>query len=175
MTAQLRNGAVISADEKYRYRLWRTHAHGAPDERRILFVMLNPSTADGLDDDPTIRKCRGFAKRFGCAGFDVVNLFAFRATDAKRLRDAQDPVGPLNDGELDKALRRETYWHRIAAWGGATKAKRIMEERRDWFVRTYALEIERGELMCLGETKDGNPRHPLMLSYDTPLVSWRPR
>lgn len=167
----VRGGALLSPCNRYRYRLWRNMNFGG---HRALFIMLNPSTADGTDDDPTIRKCRGFTDRLGLCGFDVVNLFAFRATDPKELKTARNPVGPLNDHELVRVIRQESFHKRIVAWGGATKARKVMLERQAWFAKTFAAEIERGELLCLGTTKSGEPRHPLMLAYATKLEPWVP-
>ena len=84
-------GALLSSCGTYRYRLWRYwHTEREP----LIFIMLNPSTADAMQDDPTIRKCIGFAKRLGFGGIEVVNLFAYRATDPRDLRANGYQVGP---------------------------------------------------------------------------------
>lgn len=88
-TEQLR-GAVISDDGRYRYRLWRTWA---PELPRMAWIMLNPSTADAEVDDPTIRRCVGFAKREGCGGIEVVNLYAYRSTDPSVLGTVDEKHG----------------------------------------------------------------------------------
>lgn len=160
----LRNfgGATLSADKRYRYRLWRTIGSGS---RTILFVMLNPSTADASVDDPTIRKCRGFAQRLGFDRIEVVNLFAWRATDPKELPKAVEPVGRENDQTiLERALAAQLV---IAAWG-ATEFKNGMVTRRAREVRQL-LTGAGVTVQCLGRAQNGEPRHPLMLAYATQL------
>ena len=102
LLANVIGGATFSRDRRYRYRLWRRW-----DRSRavVAFVMLNPSTADAMHDDPTIRRCVGFARAWGFGGVDVVNLFALRATDTRALRKAADPIGPANDRHLRRAVR----------------------------------------------------------------------
>lgn len=163
-------GAVLSDGGRYRYHLWRQLGE-AESLQRVLFVMLNPSTADHRDDDPTIRKCLGFAKRWGFDRFDVANLFAWRATDPRNLRraqdDGQDIVGPENRQHLIALARRATRI--VVAWGA--NAKR-------WKPYSYSVcqaLLDHGRehaLWCLGTTAAGLPCHPLMLSYETPLVSF---
>jgi len=89
----LSRSAIISADGKYRYHLYRRVADGG---RIAMFIMLNPSTADGEADDPTIRKCLGFCRRWRYGELHVVNLFAVRATAPFDMLHADDPVGPDN-------------------------------------------------------------------------------
>lgn len=156
-------GAILSPDGVHRYRLWDIWDS---DLAPVAFVMLNPSTADATRDDPTIRKCRGFAYRWGCGGFVVVNLFAYRATDpADLLRDGVlwDIVGPDADAHIRAALA--VCDPVILAWGahGASRyhAERVREVLA--LVRDHAPE-------CLGLTAGGQPCHPLMLSYKTPRV-----
>lgn len=155
--------AIISPDGVYRYRLERTF-EGNPNQR-LVFIMLNPSTADASTDDPTIRRCIGFAKREGCGGLVVVNLFALRATDPTALRAASDPVGPENYSNLSDA----SYSGRVvAAWGAhpfaATQGRKV----------AWALTLGDRPLYCLGMTRAGAPRHPLYVRGDQPLVRWYP-
>lgn len=144
--------AIISADGDYRYRLGRVWDDAAG---QVAFVMLNPSIADHQVDDPTIRRCVGFAKEWGYGGLIVVNLFAYRATKPERLFTASDPVGPDNDRHLVEAAGEANMV--VCAWGaGATK----MPGR----VRTVREELQSAlgrPLFCLGRTKDSHPRHPL--------------
>jgi len=117
--------------------------------------MLNPSTADAQRDDPTIRRCTGFARRWGFGGIEVVNLFAWRATKPEELRRASDPVGRLNDRAILRAARECAMT--IAAWGN----------HGAWMGRTdRVLEILRGvcEVRVFGLTAIGQPKHPLYLS-----------
>lgn len=161
------SGADISSDGLYRYRLWRRWGPG----KMVLFVMLNPSTADASDDDPTIRKCIGFAKRWGYAGIEVVNLYALRSTDPSVLlhKDCPDPIGPRNNDVIFRALR--TAGLVVAAWGvhGPKPVQGGAVTGRVEYVR----KLMRGASAnpkCLGLTKsNAQPRHPLMLAYKTPL------
>ena len=88
------SGAVISRCSQYRYDLWRIWDRDSPI---MVFVMLNPSTADAGADDPTLRRCIGFARRHGFGGIRVRNVFALRATDSGELSQHPDPCGPLNE------------------------------------------------------------------------------
>lgn len=152
--------AIISG--QYRYKLSRTWSSEAG--RRCTFVMLNPSTADAMEDDPTIRRCMGFAQRFHCVGLDVYNLFALRSTSPKALRVYADPVGPGNDDIL--RLAAQSAWPDlwICAWGA----------HGDLFDRnTKVMEILNGvNLHCLGVTKAGQPKHPLYLPANAPLLPY---
>ena len=116
--------------------------------------MLNPSTADEQRDDPTIRRCIGFARDWGYGGLEVVNLFAFRATDPRELRHAADPVGPQNDHHLALAARRATLV--VAAWGANADARRARRAMQ-------VLSGQRRSLAHLGFTRSRQPRHPLYL------------
>ena len=160
-------GASLSPDGLYRYRLTRRW----DDEGQMaVWVMLNPSTADALVDDPTIRRVRGFTKGWGYAGFTVVNLYAYRSTDPKGLRDAAeagvDPVGPDNDRVIRGAVEGARLV--VAAWGAL----------RPWMatrvVRLLQGPLADANLYCLGpRTKSHHPRHPLYLPGDTELVRWQ--
>jgi hypothetical protein len=143
-------GATFDRRRRYRYRLWR---EWEPSRPRVLWIMLNPSTADEATLDPTIRRCVGFAKAWGFGGIDVVNLFAWRATDPRLLRAAKDPIGPANDDTIAAALRDAALI--VAAWGTSSI---VYARARD--VRRLAARL-RKRLFCLGTTKDGEPRHPL--------------
>src|SRR3954468_18218250 len=107
-------GAILSDDGLYRYRLWRIWDDLAPV---MVWVMLNPSTADADVDDPTIRKCIGFAKRHRHGGIILANLFAWRTTDPRELPRAADPVGPANDEHIRWACRAPLLATVVAGWG----------------------------------------------------------
>lgn len=154
--------ATISEDGRYRYLLKRRWSDGPI----ATFIMLNPSTADAEQDDPTIRRCIGFAKREGCGALTVVNLMAFRATNPKELLGAIDPVGPDNRGYLVPAIRKGAPV--IAAWGAHEAAI-----GRDAVVREIAEALGK-PLVCLGKTKSGAPRHPLYVKAIAPLVAFTP-
>jgi hypothetical protein len=168
--ADLITDATVSADGRYRYRLRRCWGPGT----LLPFVMLNPSTADARADDPTIRRCVGFARAHGFDGVTVVNLFAYRATKPADLwaaaADGVDIVGSGNDDLLldvfDHAARRGTPV--VAAWGAGAPAARAAD------VAAYAATWSADVLHHLGLTATGAPRHPLYVKADTPLTPWRP-
>jgi hypothetical protein len=160
-TAECRSSAVWSRCGRYRYCLTRQWDGGG---QRLLTVMLNPSTASELRNDPTVARCERRARKGGFGALRVVNLFAHCATDPRGLRAAPDPVGPGNDGTLGASL----LWADaiLCAWGGhgghlgraATVAARL---------RTTGLP-----LLHLGLTREGHPRHPLYVAAATPLLRW---
>lgn len=155
-TDGIRRWAYISECGRYRYGLGREWDAAKP---RVVFVMLNPSTADGYADDPTIRKCIGFAKRLGYGGLEVVNLYAFRATKPAELWKAPEPVGPFCDEYIVNAV---TGRMAIVAWGRHGDSKRA-RPRAD---AVYKLLREKANSIgFLATTRDGIPMHPLMLPY----------
>lgn len=156
-------GATFSPCRRYRYRLWRTWGVGALDGGRLLFVMLNPSTADAEVFDPTVRRCFGYAQAWGYSHLEVVNLYALRSTDPKGLWAVDDPVGPQNDEHIALSLLAADLV--ICAWGVNARADRV--ER----FSQLAPEVER---RCLGVTKAGAPRHPLYLRKDAKHERWTP-
>lgn len=160
-----RGSAVISACGRYRYRLERQVGAGP---RVAAFIMVNPSTADGEVDDPTIRKLIGFSRRHFIGRFIVGNKFAYRATDVKALRSAPDPIGPENDRHLEQIMREADL--AIVAWGPLNKLPPHLRSRWE-DIADLAQRIGR-TLQCLGTAKDGHPRHPLMLGYDSELTTW---
>lgn len=161
------SGAILSECGRYRFRLWRRWKSGFYARPTLGFVMLNPSTADHAEDDPTIRRCIGFAKDNGFSAIHVVNLFAWRATDPDELKSAEDPVGRLNDSFIENAALSSSRL--VAAWGAA-KVPRI-EERAEK-AATIAWDVGR-PLVCLGTTKAGAPRHPLYLPKSATFQEWK--
>lgn len=156
--------AVISECGRYRYRLWR-EPEGEPEGPAAVFLMLNPSTADADQDDPTIRRCRAFARQWGCNGLVVVNLYAFRSVSPKAMVTAPDPVGPLNDVYLERECSRQDV---ICAWGrhgGAERVASVLELLKRVEARTF----------CLGVNMDGSPKHPLYLKSDSVLQPYDPK
>ncbi len=154
---RLHRSASFDRSRRYRYRLRRTwDAAGS----RIAFVMLNPSAADGERDDPTIRRCIDFARRWGYGALDVVNLFGWRAHRPASLRRVHDPVGPGNDRALRETMRAADAT--LLAWGnhGALHG-------RDRAVRALLRRLGLQKLSCLGLTAAGQPRHPLYVRADT--------
>ena len=129
----------------------------------MVFVMLNPSTADAVHDDATIRRCIAFVKNFGCNKLIVANLYALRSRDPNRLRTHPDPVGPGNDNVL--ASLASSYTDIVCAWGAEAPHSRVAEFRE-------LMDAEGAKLWCLGQTKHGAPRHPLYLPADSLLERW---
>lgn len=155
--------AVFSPDRDYRYMLTRRWAPGPT----ICWVMLNPSTADAFQADPTIKRCISFSQRAGYAGLAVVNLYALRSTDPSALwaRKEAERIGPLGDQFLTEQAGGRTSI--IAAWG--THGGR--NERGQHVADTLA---QAGvTLLCLGVTGNGQPKHPLYISSDTQLEPYR--
>lgn len=152
--------AVYSDCERYRYLLTRVWGPG----RKALFVMLNPSTATEAQNDPTVERCERRARSLGFGAFRVTNIFAFRATDPRRMRAEADPVGPENDA----AILESVAWADaiLCAWGN------------------HGLHLDRGpavermlraagaRLTHLGLTGQGQPRHPLYVGYDRQPEGW---
>ena len=144
-------GADFSQDGKYRYTLWRIWDLSKP---LVLFILLNPSTADEVKLDPTLTRCRNFTEKWGYGGMLVGNIFALRSTDPKALYRARDPVGPHNDCKLRELMGQASFT--VVGWGthgsllsrGSTVLKMIPEP--------YAF----------GMNRDGSPKHPLYLRGD---------
>lgn len=149
------SNAILSDDGLYRYWLERRWGDGAA----VTFVMLNPSTADATQDDPTIRRCIGYAKAWGYNSLVVVNLYALRSTDPKGLWTADDPVGPDNNNWIQLAACGAYISNAplVAAWGANAKPNRVAD------VRSLS-RMDR--LSALGLTKAGQPKHPLYLKAD---------
>ncbi|MDG1167952.1 MAG: DUF1643 domain-containing protein [Sulfitobacter sp.] len=153
--------AVYSDCERYRYSLTRSWDDAG---QRVLFVMLNPSTATEVQNDPTVERCERRARHLGFGAFRVTNIFAWRATDPRDMRAAADPVGPENDATLlDGAGWADQI---IAAWGthgahrGRGPAVAALLHRLDT------------PLFHLGLSKAGHPKHPLYLPYAQRPVRW---
>ena len=151
--------AMISECGEYRYELWRSIQEYGPV---LCWIMLNPSTADGSKDDPTIRRVVNFTRREGYSCAVVINLFALRSSAPILLRTHPDPIGPENDVIIEKWV--DYGCPIICAWGAGGQ-KRAAE--------VLAGPLRNANLWCLGTTKDGSPRHPLYVRGDQPLVPFR--
>jgi len=159
--------AVYSDCEHYRYLLTRVWDETKP---RALFVMLNPSTATEVQNDPTVERCERRARALGFGAFRVTNIFAWRATDPKEMRAQADPVGPEND----TAILESVAWaggpgdRIVCAWGahGAHLGRGVAVER--------LLRATGRELHHLGLTRAGDPKHPLYIGYDRQPEPWLP-
>ena len=147
--------AVFSEDRKYRYFLLRVWDRRKP---KCVFIGLNPSTANEVQNDPTVTRCRNYARFWGYGGLHMLNIFGFRATDPKVMKTQEDPNGDENDHWLVKISKNAGIV--ICAWGthGAyrERGKEVIS----------MLDNAGVALHCLGETKDGFPKHPLYLRAD---------
>ncbi|MFD5899104.1 DUF1643 domain-containing protein [Streptomyces sp. NPDC060366] len=155
--------AVFDTGRTYRYLLTRIWDPSLP---LAVWLMLNPSTADALADDPTIRRCKTFSQDHGRGGLVVINLFALRATNPALLRHHPDPVGPHNASFVRQAVRESDLV--IAAWGGGG----VLANRGPDMARALAKAGVR--LKALGVISNGQPKHPLYVAGGTPLVDYAP-
>ena len=162
----IKRSAIFSPCRTYRYALWRPVLDPDPDwqelfpNQYVLFVGLNPSTADEIHDDQTIRRCIGYARAWGFGGLCMANLFAFRATDPKDMKRAADPIGPDNDLHLIQLAAGAGLV--VAAWG--TQGSYLDRN-------TTVMSLLPG-LYCLRTTKDGHPAHPSRLPKDLLPTPW---
>ena len=140
--------AFFSKDRKHRYALWRVWDNKLP---KVLFIGLNPSTADEVKDDPTIRRCINYAKDWGYGGYIMGNIFAYRSTDPKNLKITNNPIGIDNNSWLIKLHSQASLT--IGAWGNHGKYLDRGQEVINLIDNLYCLKI----------TKEGHPSHPLYL------------
>lgn len=153
----MKKDALISDCGQYRHwlsRIW--------DESKdmVMFIGLNPSTADAEVDDPTIRRCIDFAQRWGYGGLYMVNLFDYRATDPKDLLKASTWMSSYCQRHIDGCASRSALV--VFAWGSFKKLRG----------RDYGMSIRFPNAKCLGKNKDGQPKHPLYLRKDTALIHY---
>ena len=155
--------AIYSDCERYRYALTRVWDDAG---KRVMFVMLNPSKADEIANDPTVERCERRARALGYGAFRVTNIFAWRDTDPHAMRRAKEPVGPEND----QTLIEGADWADdiIAAWGAHGGHREQGAYVRDLLIGTKV------PIHHLGLTKAGHPRHPLYISYTQEIELWRP-
>ena len=151
-----------------RYRYTLTRIWGEPDGDRAVFILLNPSTADAERDDPTIRRCIAYARAWGFAGLEILNLFAWRSTDPRTLRMVPDPIGPMNLANVYDVTRSTPTiicgWGQdpaVTTWG---QAERVINDLRALGRTLSALKIN----------ADGSPAHPLYLSGELKPIPFAP-
>ena len=157
------NTATVSPCGLYRYRLSRSIATKGPV---YAFFGVNPSTADALVDDATVRKWIGFSTRWGASSFVVGNVFAFRATKVRDLANDTRPAFSVENQAHLRAIASEADVL-VPCWGSRNK---LPEELRHHLDNTLHLLRQMGKpVKHFGLTLAGDPKHPLMLSYDTPL------
>lgn len=153
--------ATYSPCERYRYDLTRVWDAGGT---RAHFIMLNPSTATEVQNDPTVERCERRARALGHGAFRVTNIFAWRDTDPRAMRRADDPIGPGNDAAILSACDWGDVV--ICAWG--THGNHLGRGPR-----VEAMLRERNvPLNHLGLTKDGHPKHPLYIGYSVQPTPW---
>ena len=152
----MKSDAVLSPCGQYRYALTRQWGEGP----RVLFVMLNPSTADAVEDDPTIGRCIGFAKSWGFGSLAVGNLFAFRTPSPALLVHAHDPIGADNEQWLDKLQRSADLT--VAAWGNHGRLRGRGEAVARTLISPHVLRLN----------KTGEPAHPLYIAADARPTRW---
>jgi len=150
--------ATISDDGLYRYELTRRWDITKPS---LVWILLNPSVANEEIDDPTTRRCMGYARREGFGGVTLINLFALRATRPVHLLDHPDPEGPQNAETWRRILRYGAP--AVAGWGANADNPSLPVSRA-------LATADQSEWFCLGHTKSGQPLHPLYLDKDLPLV-----
>ena len=155
----MKRETILSPCRQYRYCLWREWDKA--NDSYVMFVGLNPSTADEAEDDSTIRRCVGYAKKWGYGALCMVNLFAYRAMRPKVMKNHAAPVGEDNDRWLTELAQRAGIV--IAAWG--TNGTHM---KRDQAI----MNLLAGKLSCLGKTKAGHPKHPLYVNGDVKPYSF---
>ena len=153
--SQERGSAIFSPCGKYRYSLLREWDDTLP---RVVFLMLNPSTADAEKNDPTVARCVKFAKAWRYGSLEVLNLFAYRSTDPKALYDADDPIGPENNEHMARVLSSDAFvvcaWGEHGSFGGRYRGVIEMARRAG------------KPLHCLCRNQSGHPKHPLYCKGD---------
>ena len=155
----MKNTAKLSACRQDRFALWRTWDESLP---RVMFIGLNPSTADENTDDPTLVRCMNFAKAWGYGGVCTANLFAYRATQPADMKKAADPVGARNDYWLRKLARDAALV--VAAWGNDGA----------FLERSAQVRAMLPGLQCLKVNGSGEPAHPLYQRADVTPIPYRP-
>ena len=153
----MKSSALFSECRTYRYALWRVWDESLDS---IVFIGLNPSTADESHNDPTISRCINFARKWGYGGLCMANLFAYRATQPRIMMLADDPIGPENDQILFDLVSKAHVV--IAAWGN----------HGSFMGRSVQISKSIYNLKCLGINKSGEPSHPLYLNESTNLISY---
>lgn len=154
------SGALFSPCRKYRYRLWRTWGESAP----AVFVMLNPSTADETDNDPTVERCERRARAMGFGGLRVANIFALRSTAPAALYAIDDPIGKDNDAAIIESVSGSGLV--VCAWGThgnlLGRGEKVLEMIRGSGIVPHYLKLN----------NDGTPKHPLYVGYDVEPQPW---
>jgi len=157
--------AIISPCGTWRYRLDR---HVQETGRVAAFFGVNGSTAGPIEEDQTTTKWRGFSLRNGIARYIAANPFAYRSADVSVLGEVSDPIGPENDRYLREVIAEADVL--VPCWGDRNKVPKTLHCHFDSL--RDQLFASGKPVLTFGFTKGGDPKHPLMLAYDTPLISW---
>lgn len=157
------SGAVFTEDRNHRLYLWRRWNKEKP---LVMFICLNPSTADERRNDPTVRRCIGFASKWGYGGIFMCNVFTLVSTDPKKL-NIETPIARRTS--LAMHVIRKRCQKAVAGWGN------LIMQVRDGEERVRQIKQELSPLHCLGMTKQGHPRHPLYLPYSVELTAFNRR
>lgn len=161
---------IFSEDKAYRYLLTRRFNEKSEAEKRFVnFIMLNPSTADEVNNDPTIERCCQRAKRWGYDGLHVTNLFAYRSTEPANLKLINDPVGPENDYHI-RSIAKDSELV-ICGWGSSAKVKKLIDKRAEIVKRWFWFDEINTHYLKISEAS-GHPWHPLYLSYELSPQKW---
>jgi len=160
MASDVNTSAVLSNEREYRYQLVRSWDSEKPT---LAFIMLNPSTADEVEDDPTIRRCVGYAEDWGFGELIVGNLYAYRTSDPEELNKIENPVGPKNNKYLENICDKADKV--LVAWG----ANEAVGDREAEVAKSLD-----SELYALDTTKHGHPNHPLYQPKDVEPEIWEP-
>ncbi|MGU2419436.1 DUF1643 domain-containing protein [Burkholderia cenocepacia] len=157
--------AIISNCCRYRYRIEREFA---PTGIVVAFFGINPSRADASVRDQTDLKWTGFAHRWGARKYIAGNPFAFRSPRVRDLAAVVDPIGPENDAYLERIIAEADRL--VPCWGDRGKLPKCLRPRLD--VVADMLRASGKPVKVFGLTSKGDPKHPLFLPYDTPLIEW---
>lgn len=157
-------GAVFSECGKYRYKLWRTWNTAKPV---LYFILMNPSTADEIHNDPTIERQQRRAHGLGFGGIVVLNCGAIRETNSKKAWQDKDPIGPDNYRTIRQEIDNNPSAQYVAAWGRPAHQFGAAEEVLRLF-RAAGVTLK-----CLGTNGDGSPKHPLYVRYEQELMDYR--
>lgn len=157
-----RQGAVFSDCGMYRYSLWRIWDSSKP---LVMCIGLNPSKATKVKNDPTIRRVIDLTKSAGFGGFYMMNLFAFITPYPKELKKCSDPIGENNKWMTEVTAKCQEV---IFCWGAFNILSMVdrFRERVEFMIEMFP------DAKCFGTTKGGEPRHPLMLKKNTPLIQY---
>ncbi len=164
----------ISKDRRRRYTLRRVWDPGKPS---VVWILLNPSTADAKKDDATIRKIVGFSDRWGYGSITVINLFSVRSTFPSEipglLEDHNESAMSFSRKEISILRNSSTAAETVVvAWGNGSKASALVKARSEIVLDILGACVPAERIKCLGKTAAGNPRHPVRLGYDTKLVAF---